>query len=297
MQVQLSPSADSAQAARVAVSEFLLRHGQDNLIDDLILITSELVANAIMHARTEMLMSIDLADTGPGARVTVTDGSDILPRWTPASLTATSGRGLLLVKQLSRSWGVEPLPQGGKSVWAEVIAPSVTADIATDELLELWSDEPWPAHPGATAVDVEVTVDIDVQAMLDSRAHTEDLIRDLQLAMLNANANAAETTPGFLEVERLARRLTSANNDFQEPRRQIYNQTIHAAKHQHTQTTLHLRLRRDDLAPARRWLEALDDADALTTAGILLLPPFPPHLTAFRRQYIAAITEQLGAAL
>jgi len=33
----------------------------------------------------------------------------------------------------------------------------------------------------------------------------------------------------------------------------------------------------------------------LTAAGVLLLPPFPPEMTVFRRQYIRAIVEQLRA--
>ncbi len=290
MKLRLPPSSDSAHVARAAVSEFLVDLGRDELLPSVALIVSELVANAIMHARTEMWLSIEVADDG--VKVAVTDGSQILPRWTPASPTATSGRGLLLVEQLSRSWGAEPLPGGGKAVWAHVDDSSVADDTSNPEdLLELWSDEPWPAHELAEPA-VEVNVDIDVQAMLDSRAHTDDLVRELQLTLLNS-AYRVTTSAATDSVVRLARRLDAANDEFHEARRQMYNQTLSAAKHHHDQTTLHLSLRHSDAAAARRWLEALEEADALTSAGILLLPAFPPEMAVFRRNYIGAIIDQL----
>lgn len=61
--------------------------------------------------------------------------------------------------------------------------------------------------------------------MLDSRAHTDDLIRDLQLTLLDS---ASESRPGVVE---LAGQLQRANEEFHEPRRQMYNQTVSAARH------------------------------------------------------------------
>lgn len=295
MQVRLRPCADSAQAARVAVSDLLVRWGRADLVDDVTLIVTELVANVIMHARTDMSLAVHRARAG--VRVTVTDTSHILPRWTDPSPTATAGRGLLLVARLSSRWGFEQLPGGGKCVWAEIDEASTYEDRRNPpELLELWPDEPWPAARATDAeLEVEVVLEIDVQAMLDSRAHTEELVRDLQLALLRA-ADLDTPTDATAQVIGLAQRLDSVNDDFHEARRQIYNQTIRAEQQQHTQTTLRLRLHRSDAALARRWLEALNEADALTAAGTLLLAPFPAELTAFRREYIGAIVAQLDAA-
>lgn len=295
MQVQLPLSPSSAHAARVAASDFLARLGRSDLRDAVELIASELVANAVMHAHTDMSLSVDLADDG--VRVSVTDGSEVLPRWTLTSATATSGRGLLLVKQLSRRWGVDLLPGAGKSVWAEVDATSVKDDSSSpDDLLELWSDESWPSDAEVEAeADVEVQIDIDVQAMLDSRAHTDDLVRDLQLTLLDA-AETEAISAASEELVALAKRLDTVNEDFREARRQILNQTVAAAKRRQSQTTLHLRLHPSDLFLARQWLGALDEADALTAAGKLLLPVFPAELSAFRRRYIGDIIEQLGGA-
>jgi hypothetical protein len=94
-------------------------------------------------------------------------------------------------------------------------------------------------------------------------------------------------------VLRLAHQLTTATEAFYGPRRQMLNQSWTAAQRGHTSTVLHLRLHREDAERARQWLAALDEADVLTVEGVLLLPPFPPAMTAFRRSYIAAIIRGL----
>lgn len=294
MQVRLPLSPSSAYAARKAAAAFLARLGRDDLRDGVALVASELVANAVMHARTDMVLSVE--PEGDGVRVAVTDGSEVLPRWTLASETATSGRGLLLVRRLSRHWGVDPLPDGGKRVWADIDAGSLDDDASSpDDLMELWSDEPWPA-PSTEAAEtgVEVTLEIDVQAMLDSRAHTDDLVRDLQLTLLDA-ADEESASPASSAVVALARRLDAANDAFREARRQMFDQTVGAARRREAHTTLHLRLQPTDALAARRWLEALDEADAQTSAGDLLVPPFPAELVAFRRAYIGDLIAGLGA--
>lgn len=294
MQVRLSSSPSSARAARIAVRQFLADVGRTDLTDDVLLIATELVANAVMHARTEMSLSVELA--GDGVRVAVEDGSHVLPHWAPSSPTSTSGRGLPLVARLSRSCGVEALPGGGKQIWAQVDVASVTTDLGSPEsLVELWSDEPWPVDPAPPGLDVDVQVD--VQAMLDSRAHTADLVRDLQLTLLSAGvaADAGTASTDETTLVGLARRVDAANEEFHDARRQMFDQTVRAARRHQTQATLHLRLQLQDAGRARRWLEALDEADALTAAGTLLIAPFPADMTAFRRRYIGAIVEQLGS--
>lgn len=112
--VQLAPSSDSAHLARVAVAAVLTRLGRLDLIDDVTTVTSELVANGVLHAHTGITLTIE--SLGNGVRVTVADGSPVLPRWSPASLTGTSGRGLMLVDRLSSTWGAQTVPGGGKIV-------------------------------------------------------------------------------------------------------------------------------------------------------------------------------------
>ena len=83
------------------------------------LIVSELVTNAIVHARGEVEVSIT---TPPGAvRIEVVDQApERAPEIRPLDgKLATSGRGLRMVEGFSRSWGVRA-DDRCKVVWAEV---------------------------------------------------------------------------------------------------------------------------------------------------------------------------------
>jgi anti-sigma regulatory factor (Ser/Thr protein kinase) len=295
VQLRLPPLPSSSASARVAVRQFLLDADLADLTPDVLVVVGELVANAVMHARTELSLSLEL--DRDGVRVAVADGSHALPYWSPRSETSLAGRGLPLVVRLSRDWGVEPLPGGGKRVWAAVDATSVCCDPSSPEaLLELWSDQAWPEEPVAES-GIDVDVDVDVQDMLDSRAHTEDLVRDLQLTILSSGAavDAGTASTDATTLVRLARQLDTANEQFHDARRQMFDQTVSAARREQSQATLHLRLQPTDAESARRWLAALDEADRLTVAGTLLLPQFPPEMTAFRRCYIGTIIDRLGA--
>ncbi len=83
-----------------------------------VLLANELVTNAILHARGDILLAVELA---PGkVRIQVTDQSSQLPVHRGGVEEATSGRGLELVDALATAWGVEPMSDDGKQVWCEV---------------------------------------------------------------------------------------------------------------------------------------------------------------------------------
>jgi anti-sigma regulatory factor (Ser/Thr protein kinase) len=89
------------------------------LAEDVLLLVSELVTNAVLHARTAVHVS---ARAQPG-RILVAVGDDDphnTPEQTEAGSTATSGRGMRLVDLLASSWGVE-MGSTSKVVWFEVV--------------------------------------------------------------------------------------------------------------------------------------------------------------------------------
>jgi anti-sigma regulatory factor (Ser/Thr protein kinase) len=86
----------------------------DGFVETAQLLTSELVTNAVLHARTAMTLTIE--ETDGGIRVSVTDASPVPPALRRHSVTATTGRGLRLLDQLSDAWSVED-SNGGKTVW------------------------------------------------------------------------------------------------------------------------------------------------------------------------------------
>ncbi|WP_344640687.1 ATP-binding protein [Kitasatospora cystarginea] len=111
---------ESASAARRLIRDKLAEWGLDELIDDAQLIASELVGNA---AKTGCLLRMTFEVTritATAVRISVTDGSRVLPVLIDASLSAEGGRGLALVHQLTKGrWGstLEPL---GKTVHADL---------------------------------------------------------------------------------------------------------------------------------------------------------------------------------
>ena len=82
-----------------------------------VLLTSEVVANAVRHAATACAVRVDLE--GDVLRVEVADGSATLPQLRRPRPDDFGGRGLVLVESFARRWGAEPTPTG-KVVWFSV---------------------------------------------------------------------------------------------------------------------------------------------------------------------------------
>ncbi|MFE4519680.1 ATP-binding protein [Kitasatospora sp. NPDC056783] len=91
--------------------------------EDVLLMVSELVANACLHARGGP-RELRLSWNGARLRVEVADDSPVPPRLRPsAGPGRPGGHGLRVVDRLARAWGSLP-EDGGKSVWLEVARPS-----------------------------------------------------------------------------------------------------------------------------------------------------------------------------
>ena len=83
--------------------------------DRAVLLANELVTNAVAHAHTEIRLRLELR--GDRLHIAVRDGGPGLPRLVAPDWEAEGGRGVWLVEQLARSWGVNRHPDGGKVVW------------------------------------------------------------------------------------------------------------------------------------------------------------------------------------
>jgi anti-sigma regulatory factor (Ser/Thr protein kinase) len=114
--IRLSPHPTSARAAREFVAEVLEGWGLLAQVEPAVLLTSELVTNAIIHARSQIALTIRM--NGENLRVMVLDESSEQPRRRHRD-DLGSGRGLGLVDALAVSWGVTPSGQG-KAVWFEL---------------------------------------------------------------------------------------------------------------------------------------------------------------------------------
>jgi anti-sigma regulatory factor (Ser/Thr protein kinase) len=81
------------------------------------LAVSELASNAVLHAGTTFVVTVErLAD---GIRVSVTDCEGSVPRVRELNPESVTGRGLAIVRTLSRQFQIDQL-DGGTTVWFEL---------------------------------------------------------------------------------------------------------------------------------------------------------------------------------
>jgi anti-sigma regulatory factor (Ser/Thr protein kinase) len=109
--------------SRRFVAEVLARCGRD-ASDAVLLVASELVTNAVRHGNGDVELRIDLDEAKENVRLEVLDDGHVkvvAPRRVP-SPTAVGGRGLHLVREVSKRWGSGFDPAGRTMVWAEMPA-------------------------------------------------------------------------------------------------------------------------------------------------------------------------------
>jgi anti-sigma regulatory factor (Ser/Thr protein kinase) len=123
--LDLPPEPRSATRARELVREHLDSVAPPDAVEVAALVATELVTNAVLHARTTIVVAVDVE---PGRiRLRVADESDVVPARRNYAPEAATGRGLALVDRLATAWGVERSPRG-KAVWAEIAFAAVTTD-------------------------------------------------------------------------------------------------------------------------------------------------------------------------
>jgi anti-sigma regulatory factor (Ser/Thr protein kinase) len=121
-------STSSVASARKSVVEHLRGRGDVStvVVDEAEIVVSELVANAVRHARPlgDGTLRVHWKVKAGVVEVEVTDGgSDSVPRPAPRAIWAPSGRGLRIVRSLAHEWGVTE-DRTGSTVWAALGGPS-----------------------------------------------------------------------------------------------------------------------------------------------------------------------------
>ena len=108
----------SANTARAFTREALAEWNITDVVDDTLLVVTELVNNAVTHAQSECHLRLSVNATA--VRVEVIDRSTETPEPLAPSSTRDHGRGLHLVDALTAAWGVERVDDSSKMVWAEL---------------------------------------------------------------------------------------------------------------------------------------------------------------------------------
>ncbi|AJF67609.1 SpoIIE family protein phosphatase [Streptomyces vietnamensis] len=119
------PVGRSVAAARAFVRDTLQGWGHPELVDDAVVLTSELVTNAVIHAgtsaevlclRSDDSVRVEVADRYPEREIPVQSGHSL------GSPDRENGRGLLLCAALAHRWGVDYSPTR-KHVWFHLDLP------------------------------------------------------------------------------------------------------------------------------------------------------------------------------
>jgi anti-sigma regulatory factor (Ser/Thr protein kinase) len=119
-------AASVAQVRRVLVEDLQTRDVSTAVIDEAEIVVSELVSNAVRHARplSDGNLRVHWKVKAGVVEVEVTDGGgDSSPRPAPRTIWAPSGRGLRIVRSLAHEWGVTE-DRNGSTVWASLGGPS-----------------------------------------------------------------------------------------------------------------------------------------------------------------------------
>ncbi|MEU4498530.1 SpoIIE family protein phosphatase [Streptomyces sp. NPDC023998] len=120
------PAGRSVATARAFVRDTLQGWGYSDVVDDAVVLTSELVTNAVIHAgttadvlclRTEDGVRVEVADRYPEREIPIQGTGRSL-----GNLDRENGRGLLLCAALASRWGVDYTPTH-KLVWFQLDLP------------------------------------------------------------------------------------------------------------------------------------------------------------------------------
>ncbi len=268
------------------------------------ILVGELVANAVIHAGTELAVGARV-DAGT-VHVEVADGSPLLPVVQELGTDASTGRGLVLVRRLADAWGVE-VAGGGKVVWFEVGGSPASA--------RRGAAAPWPpavAGGGGRPAAPVALLGAPVATAVRSSSHYAAVWRELQVLVGGlalpgrppaGAAGGPASPPGAGEpghrghavdarlagpVDRLAR-LGPAVTAALAPAVARW-QRARAAGHREVDVRVAVPV---DTGPMALELAALlDDIDRWCGDGLLLAMPAAADVVAFRRWALGEVAAQ-----
>lgn len=288
----LSPDLASVPAARRFVREVLRDIGRDDLAEAAALPTTELVANAVLHARTAVTLAV--IARGGHVRIEVHDESPVMPERRQYGREATTGRGLGLLELLTDDFGVVA-DGAGKTMWFVLGGQAPGPDL---DRLPAPREVPAVHESGPRDGRVEVRLlNLPTTLWLAARQHQDAVLRELALARA-ADAGGADELGAADHARTL---VASALTEAAERNRHAARLPLperHPAPVPDVPASVDLTLQ---LAPrdARAFcaLDAtLDVARRLAEAGELLVGPGLLEVVGVRRWLCEEVRRQLEGA-
>lgn len=283
-ELTLASSPRAAADARRWVADICRRLGRDDLVECAELGVSELVANALIHARAPY--KVRVRGTASHPRIEVADGSTS-PPVPPAPVTGddldlllTFGRGLAIVAQCAAAWGAS-IEDDGKTVWFEPAAEMHESSDAAWVVDHLDRTAPEPRSEAALEVQL---LSVDVPLYLSLARQYAELRRELRLLSLSHQSDyplAGDLTSMFASFER----------QFPDT---FYDQVHRAAEHGTPSVDLAFPMVREASPIFVTMTEMFDVADAFCRAERLLSLARTADQRAFHNWLLGELIGQLG---
>lgn len=267
------PDLSSVPAARRWLHERLTSAPED-VRHTATLLTSELVANAVLHAATDVTLT--LRREPGGLRVEVADESPQLPEVKRYGEEAATGRGLQVLVALADTWGAGRR-NDGKVVWFEL--GHATTKVEVD-------DAPESAQPNSALVHMAL-VGVPVPIMLKAQAAYDELFREFRFVIEGDPAGSSAAIHGRLIalVDELGTRFQGFTAGAEEE--------WHRALESGAQTVdLYFELPADIGPVCERYDELLDEADEFCRAGALMTLAATPEVRAVRQWLLKEFVRQ-----
>ena len=279
--VRLPPQPTSVADARAHMRGLLAEAEREDLLETALLLVSEVVTNALLHAGTDIDVSATL--DAQGLYVEVGDGSLHLPSRRRYAPTAGTGRGLLMLESMVDDWGVSR-HRTGKVVWFRISGPG--NDLM--DPVELRTDNPGSSGPRRDNVAVELR---NMPLLLHAawQEHAEALLREYLLANLDSDGDDpiqmhADATDAIAVLEEHVPRSTvtmlpdALMDDAVEPgvSAAVIQVPVPLRSVPHFETLDH----------------AIEAALDLSQEGLVLTPPTQPEVQAFRRWVCRQVLSQ-----
>ena len=284
---RLAPHPVSVARARARVHALLRDAGREDLAETALLLTSEVVTNALLHAGTAIELSASVDDGG--LCVEIGDGSPHLPSRRRYAATAGTGRGLLMLEALVDDWGVTR-HRDGKTVWFRLSPPGSAAPDPGAPA----GDRPERARRPPDSVAVELR---NMPLLLHAawQEHAEALLREYLLANLEEESGRdavqvhAEATDAIAVLEEHVPRTSVT----MAPDRLMGD----AVEPRVSASLIEVPVPVDSVAHFETLDKAIEAAIDLSRDGLVLTPPTQPEVQAFRTWLCRQVLVQAAGGL
>jgi anti-sigma regulatory factor (Ser/Thr protein kinase) len=322
----LAPEPASARIAREWITA-ALEGWAEGTVERARIIVSELVTNAVLHARTSIALRLERQESR--IRVDVEDGDRTGPLPKRFVADSPTGRGMHLVDALAEDWGVSRLPDG-KVVWfvvgsgtgplgtaptaaapgagvAGAIGPVVdpgtpgASDARTETAtgsLSRWpeleeSDTSTVATGGAAVADTPRTITVRILQLpiavyVEAEQHNDAVVRELALI-----AHSPEGLPGTDVPTRLVELANAVWAVFAAASNETRYQVERALREGREVVDLRFAVPADAWRAPMELSAQLDEIDRFCEEGQLLTLASSPRLRRFRAWYTKQVADQI----